>query len=309
MITTAGAPRTTDGVAELMRSVTRITLESRKLTNDVLAGAYLSVFRGTGVEFDDVREYAEGDDPRSVDWNVTARQGRPFVKRFTDERDLSVVFLLDVSRSMEGGFGTWSARETAARLIACLGLSAVRHHDKTGLIAFADGVVHQVAPKKGTNQVLRLVRDALALKPVAARADPALALRRAARTLPRHAILFLISDFLAGSTGNALAEAQRRHDVIAVRLLMPELTPPASGLMHCLDPATGRHQLMDWSDERVRMFHAARMAERRSSVQRELRRGRTDLIDVVVPPHPGRGTILRPLLRFFHQRALRGATR
>ena len=296
-------------VAELMRSVTRITLESRRLTNDVLAGAYLSVFRGTGVEFDDVREYAEGDDPRSVDWNVTARVGRPFIKRFTDERDLSVVFLLDVSRSMDGGFGAWSTRETAARIMACLGLSAVRHHDKTGLIAYADDVVHQVAPKKGTNQVLRLVRDALALPSQPTRAVSATALLRAARTLPRHAIIFLISDFLQGCPGPALAEAQRRHDVIAVRLLMPELAPPARGLMHCMDPVSGRTVLMDWSDARVRMQHAALMAERRHAVQRDFRHARTDLIEVAVPREPHRATILRPLLHFFHQRALRGAAR
>ncbi len=153
-----------DELAQLLAEVRRIDVQASRLVTSQIAGEYTSVFRGSGLEFDGVREYEEGDDPRIVDWNVTARTGRPYVKKFIDERELTVFFALDLSASMGGGFGVWSARQTAARICACLAFAAIRNNDKVGLIAFSDEVEKYVAANKGTGHVLRIVRDCLALR-------------------------------------------------------------------------------------------------------------------------------------------------
>ena len=305
----SGGPAAVADVAELLREVRRIEIESLRLANDVMAGGYLSVFRGAGIEFDEVREYAEGDDPRTIDWNVTARVGRPFIKKFVDERDLSVVFLLDVSASMDGGFGAWSARRVAARVAACLGLSAVKNHDKAGLVTFGAKVEKFVRPKKGVGQALRIVRDALAAPTVPGASRPDLALDYVARVLKRHAVVFLVSDFLTGDCGPALARAARRHDVVAVRIGVPELAPPSAGLMSVRDPETGRAAWIDWSSPAVRADYAARVARRRAAVVRELRRAKVDLMDVDVPRRFDRAALARPILKFFRMREERGARR
>jgi uncharacterized protein (DUF58 family) len=301
------APAAGASVAELLREVRRIEIESRRLTNNVMAGGYLSVFRGTGVEFDEVREYAEGDDPRTVDWNVTARAGRPFVKKFVDERDLSVVFLLDVSASMDGGFGEWSARRAAARIIAFLALAAVKNHDQAGFLAYGARVEKFVRPKKGVSQALRIVREGLATPASVEPARHDVALDFVARVLRRHAIVFLVSDFLTGGCGPALARAARRHDVIAVRIGTPELAPPAAGLMLVRDPETGAERRIDWSSPAVRADYAARVARRRAEVRQEFRRAEVDVMDVEIPRRLDRAALVRPLLRFFRMREERGA--
>jgi uncharacterized protein (DUF58 family) len=155
-------------LAELLKEVRRVTVLSDRLVDGALAGNYSSVFRGAGIEFDEVREYVEGDDPRAIDWGVTARIGRPFVKKYVDERELTVVFVLDLSPSMEAGFGPLSARRMAARVAACLALSAVRNHDRVGLVAFGDTIERYVPPATGRAHALRVVRDCLALPASAA---------------------------------------------------------------------------------------------------------------------------------------------
>src|SRR5262245_9122111 len=164
------------GLAELLADVRRIEVQSRRLATDVMAGGYLSVFRGAGLAFDTVREYAEGDDPRSVDWDVTARFGRPYVTAYGEARGAPLLFLFDLSASMGGGFGPESARHTAVRVLACLALSAVRNRDPVGLVAFGDDVVLHVPPGKGAGHALRIVRDALALPLRPGRTDPTSAL-------------------------------------------------------------------------------------------------------------------------------------
>lgn len=300
---------TAPALGELLREVRRIEIRSLRLTNDVMAGAYRSVFRGTGVEFDEVREYAEGDDPRTIDWNVTARAGRPFVKRYVDERDLAVVFLLDVTASAAAGFGARSVRETAALVTACLALSAAKNHDKVGFLAFGERVEKFVAPKKGVRHALRAVREAMTAPLRPGRARPDVALEFVARVLRRHAVVFLISDFLCDAPGPALARCARLHDVVAVRLLSPELTPPAAGLMRFADPETGRTYVVDWSSPAVREVYAERVALWRANTVRTLRKSRVDLMDVHVPREPRRAAVARPILRFFRERALRGAKR
>jgi uncharacterized protein (DUF58 family) len=296
-------------LAELLEEVRRIEVQSRRLVTDVMSGGYTSVFRGAGIEFDEVREYVEGDDPRSIDWNVTARMGRPYVKKYVDERELTVLFLLDLSASMTGGFGVWSARQMATRVCACLALSAVRNNDKVGLVAFSDTVDRYVPPDKGIGHALRVVRDCLALPGSSERTDFVPALELASSVVRRHAILFLVSDFLATGWRQALTLCARRHDVIAVRLLPPELAPPEAGLMRVRDPETGREHVIDWRSPRVRSVYEARVDAWRRRTEEELRRAGVDRMDVPLPRVPDKDAVARPILRFFRMRELRGAKR
>lgn len=294
---------------ELLKEVRRIEVQSSRLVTGVMAGEYHSVFRGAGIEFDELREYVEGDDPRTVDWNVTARVGRPQVKKFVDEREQTVLFLLDLSASMSGGFGPWSARQIAARVCACLAQAAVRNQDQVGLVAFSDKVDKFVPPARGAGHMLRIVRDCLALPGSSARTELRPALQLAARVARRHSILFLLSDFQTGGWRQAAQVCARRHDLIAVRLLAPELEPPAGGMMRLRDPESGEERVFDWSHGPSREAYRARVAAWRLQVERELRRAQVDRMDVPVPRTRGGDVVARPILEFFRMRELRGMKR
>lgn len=293
-------------LAAVLKEVRRIDVQTRRLVDEVMAGSYLSVFRGRGIEFDAVREYVEGDDPRSVDWNVTARMGRPFVKTFVDERELPVLFLVDLSASMDGGFAIWSARQMAARLVACLGAAALRNGDKIGMVAFSDGIDGFVPPKKGTAHMLRIVRDCLALPARGGASTLGPALEFAAGAVRRRAILFVISDFLSDGWSQAMAVCARRHDVVAVRVLGPELDLPRSGLLRVRDPESGQAAVLDTSNPRVREAYAERVAAWRAQTERALRRARVDRMDVPLPRVRHPQAVAGPILRFFRMRQLRG---
>ena len=294
---------------ELLKEVRRIEVHSRRLVTGAMAGGYNSVFRGSGIEFDEVREYVDGDDPRSVDWSVTARVGRPYIKKYVDERELTVLFLLDLSASMYGGFGAWSARQTAARVCACLALSAVTNNDKVGLIAFSRAIDRYVPPQKGIGHVLRIIRDCLALKGGSARTEIAPALEFAASVLRRRTIIFLVSEFLTSGWHDVIGLCARRHDLIAVRLLLPELAPSDYGLMRVRDPETGYESVIDWQNRRTRDAYAERAAAWRARTEEELRRAQVDLMDVPLPRKHDRDAVARPILDFFRMRELRGAKR
>jgi len=293
---------------ELLEEVRRIDVLSTRLVTDLIAGGYASVFRGTGIEFDGVREYVDGDDPRSVDWNVTARVGKPFVKKYVDERELTVLFLLDLSASMTGGFGPWSARQMAARICACLALTAIRNDDKVGLIGFTEKVDRYVAPKKGAGHVLRIVRDCLAYPGSSVRTDLEAALDFTQRVTRRRAVLFLVSDFLGSRGGDILTRCARRHDVIAVWLQTPELDLPRT-MLRTVDPETGRVALVDGRSRRVRRAYSHRVARWRESTEDDLRRAGVDIMDVPVPRVADRDAVARPILKFFRMREHRGARR
>ena len=296
-------------LAELLKEVRRIEVQSNRLVTDVMAGGYSSVFRGGGIEFDEVREYVEGDDPRSVDWNVTARVGRPFIKKYVEERELTVMFLLDLSASMTGGFALWSARQLAARVCACLALSAVRNDDKVGLIAFSEEVDKYVPPEKGIGHALAIVRDCLALPGGSQGTDLSPALEFAARVLNRRAILFLVSDFMTRDWQEALTRCARRHDVIAVRLLAPELLPLDAGLLRLRDPETGHAAVVDWKSPKVRKAYSASVLGWRKATEDGLRRAKVDLMDVPLPRAHQRDAVAGPILKFFRMRELRGTKR
>ncbi len=298
-----------DPLAELLAEVRRIQVHSRRLVRGVMSGGYASVFRGAGLSFESVREYAEGDDPRALDWNVTARMGRPYVKTFVEERDQTVLFLLDLSASMEGGFGPWSARGTAARVVACLAFAAVRGGDRVGLLGFSDRVRARVPPRRGEGHALRLVRDCLALSAPGGATDLGAALAEATRAARRHAVVFVVSDFLTQGYEQALARAARRHDVIAVRLLLPEHEAPPPGLVRVQDPETGRARVVDFGSARTRAVHAAAVQAWRRATEEACARARVDLLDVPVPRSPVRDAVAGPIVRFFRMRERRGAKR
>ena len=301
-------------VAELLAEVRRIEVHSTRLVRGVMAGSYRSVFRGTGIEFDEVREYQEGDDPRTVDWNVTARVGKPYVKKYVDERERTVVFAVDLSSSMDGGYGPHSARWTAARICGCLALTAAQNADRVGLIAFDDRVVHFVPPRKGRAHAVRIVRDCLALPSSGRRTDLVPALEFASRMLRRHAVLFVVSDFLASGYRRTLAACARRHDLVAVRLTAPEVDEGGilakAGMVRLSDPESGRRRVVDWGSRRVRRQYEQRVVEWRARQNREFVQSRVDRVDVPLAREAGgQDVVARALLGFFRARETRSLPR
>jgi uncharacterized protein (DUF58 family) len=296
-------------LAGILAEVRRVEVLGRRLAAGAIAGGYGSAFRGSGIEWDDVREYAEGDDPRAIDGSVTARMGRPFVRRHIEERERNLLFLLDVGESMEGGFGPWSAREVALRIVAGLALAAARHHDRAGLLAFGRSVAARVPLRRGSRHVLRILRDGLVLPPEPGPADVGAALDEAATSTRRHAIVFVLSDFLSAGWEEALARCARRHDVIAVRIRVPETDLPSAGLLRVRDPSSGRESWIDSSSPRVRAAFAAAAAAWRARTDAALRRAGADRIDVAVPRTRDHGAVAGPLARFFALRERRRARR
>jgi uncharacterized protein (DUF58 family) len=303
----------------LIAEVRRIEVQSRRLAQSVMAGGYHSVFRGAGVEFEEVREYVEGDDPRAIDWNVTARVGRPFIKKYVDERQRVLAFLLDLSPSMRGGFAAWSSRDVAARLIACLALSAVSHDDKVALLGFGSEVVHHVPPRRGQGHALRIVRDSLALATAPGLGDPEPALIAASRVLRRRSVVFLVSDFLFDSPARvagaplpfaaALRRCARRHDLIAVRITPPEALAPPAVRMTVRDPEGGGARRVDFAARGVRESFVTRAAAWRRDVDAELARAGVNVVDVAVPQFADVDAVSRPILQFFAMRERRGEKR
>jgi uncharacterized protein (DUF58 family) len=286
---------------ELLRHIRHIEIRSRRTVNDILAGQYESVFRGSGIAFEEVREYQPGDEVRTIDWNVTARMGHPFVKRFREEREQTVVLMVDVSASQAFGTAARWKNEVAAELSALLAFSAVRNNDKVGVILFSDHVEHFVAAAKGTSHVLRLIRDVLYFQPSGRGTDVAAALGYLSRVTHRRAIVFLLSDFLAAGYERSLRIAARRHEVVAVRLVDPrERELPPSGLVEVEDAETGRRFTMDTASPTFRRVYAQQSAERGAQFHQLCRTCNVDVIDVRTD-----GRYVDPLVRFFRQRERR----
>ena len=305
---------------ELLAEARRIQLRADRMVTDVMSGGYSSVFRGSGIEFDEVREFAEGDELRSVDWNVTARVGRPFVKKFVEERELSVLFLLDVSSSMS--FGTTpdknerrSVTSTAAMFVGCVAFAAARNNDKAGLITFAEDIERYVPAKKGRNHVLRLIREACETPEANQKTDFRRALDYAGRVQRKHAIVFVVSDFLGADCERELRLLSKRHEVIAVRLRDPFAAGldrvggdvarlPNAGLLHLLDPETNESVVVDTTSRRVREEVQRRWLAERTDFRDMCRRCGVDLLDV-----PTEGSVADPLVKFFRMREMRGRRR
>jgi uncharacterized protein (DUF58 family) len=271
--------------AEVLRQVRRIELRTRRLVNSRFQGEYHSVFKGQGIEFAEVREYEPGDDVRTIDWNVTARLGRPYVKKFVEERELTVFLAVDLSGSQQWGTRTRFKSELVAEVAATIALSAVRNNDRVGLLIFTDRIELLVPPRKGKRHVLRLIRELLAARAVGRSTDHALALRHLARMRSTRSILFLFSDFqVTGEWARferALAQAAFAHDVVAVNIADPgDLILPDVGLLEIVDPESGGRVTLDTSSKKVRERFATVVSEDRRRLARTLRRLAVDEIEI-----------------------------
>jgi uncharacterized protein (DUF58 family) len=287
---------------ELLQKVRRIHVKTGRKVDALLQGEYQSVFRGLGMEFEEVREYVPGDDVRSIDWNVTARMQRPFVKVHREERELVVMILVDVSPS--GDFGTRGRRknELAAELAATLAFAATRNHDKVGLLLFSDRVERFLPPKKGRGHVFRVIREVLDAHPEGRGTDLAQALSFLDRVVRKKAVVFVVSDFLdAPNFDVALSRVGRRHDLALFRVEDPgERELPDVGLLAVEDVETGGRSWVDTGDMGVRRFFARNAAEQARALETSLRKLGVDLVRIGT-----KDEVAAPLMRYFRARERR----
>ncbi|MBD3289810.1 DUF58 domain-containing protein [candidate division KSB1 bacterium] len=286
---------------EILKKVKRIEITTRGLVNDVFSGEYHSVFKGRGMEFSEVREYQIGDDIRTIDWNVTARMGHPYVKVFEEERELTVMLLVDVSSS--GNFGTYEQMkgEIAIEICALLAFSAIKNNDKVGLIIFTDRIEKFVPPKKGKTHVLRVLRELLAHKPEGTKTNIQEALEYLTRVTTRRSVVFLVSDFMDEGYEKALQIANKKHDIVAITVTDPrELSLPDVGFIELEDAETGEIVLVDTGHTETRTTYSTVTSERIRERTRLFQSLNTDHIDIKTNE-----SYVEPLIRFFRMRAKR----
>lgn len=296
---TAGVP------PEILRQVKLIELQTRGLVNSLFTGEYRSVFKGQGMEFSEVREYQPGDEVRTIDWNVTARMRKPFVKRYIEERELTVMLMVDLSGSERFGTVRRFKSELASELAAVLAMSAIRNNDRVGILLFTDRIEHVVPPRKGRRHVLRIIRDLLAFEPVGKGTDLAGAIDYLARMLSRKTIVFIVSDFVAPGVDQPLKILARRHDVVAVTVEDPSETRlPDVGVARFIDPESGRTVEIDTDNAGVRSAYERRVTDEKEERKHLLRRLAID----EVPVRTDAG-VVEPLLRFFRSRETRARRR
>ncbi|MBI70008.1 MAG: DUF58 domain-containing protein [Phycisphaerae bacterium] len=266
---------------ELFKKVRRIELRTSRLVDDVLAGSYHSAFKGRGMEFEEVRNYQIGDDVRAIDWNVSARFGEPYIKLFREERELTVMLLVDVSGSQSFGTHEQFKEDLVAEVCATLAISAIRNNDKVGLICFSDQVEAYIPPRKGTKHVLRVIRELLTVEPKSKKTDISAALDFLNKVQKKRSIAFLISDMQDHGWQLPLQIANRRHDVIAVQTNdCAELELPKVGMMRIVDPETGTTQTIDTSSQKVRKVWKQLAQERQIAIEQTIRRCKVDLLKV-----------------------------
>lgn len=264
---------------ELMKQVGRIRLITSRLVDERFAGAYHSVFKGRGIEFDEVREYVPGDDVRAIDWNVTARMGHPYIKRFSEERELTILFAVDTSGSLCAGSRERLKAETAAEITCLMALSAIKNQDNVGLLLFSDRIETYLPPRKGRTAVLRLVREVLAAEETGHGTDIAQALLFLNNVQKRRAVVFLISDFIAADYEAQLRVTARRHDLICCPISDPrEIDLPDVGLVELQDAESGAVMLVDTSSTAVRNRFAAQARREREELHTLFRRNKIDTI-------------------------------
>lgn len=288
---------------ELAKKIRYLEIFTRKAVNDVLAGEYGSVFRGRGMEFEEVREYQVGDDVRSIDWNVTARTGQPYVKRFVEERELTVLFLVDLSAS--GAFGSTRQvkNEVAAELCALLAFSAVKNNDKVGLVVFTDCIEMFIPPAKGSTHALRLIRELLGFKPGKLRTNIAAGIEYLGRITTKRSVVFLVSDFLGAGFEKQLRVLGKRHDVIAVSITDPrEIRMPDVGLVELEDAETGERILLDTGSAALRKRYEQLGSEQQARLRELFRSMNIDQIEVSTDRD-----YVRDLVKFFKARERRAA--
>jgi uncharacterized protein (DUF58 family) len=283
---------------DVVRQLKRVRIRARRAVESLAGGKYRSIFRGTGLAFEEVREYQPGDDVRAIDWNVTARMGHPFIKRHVEEREQTVFLMLDLSGSQQMGSGPRSKREALAELAAVLALGAVRDHDRVGLILFTDRIEVCLRPSKSNRHALRLVRDILFHQPREKGTSLKTALEFLIRIQRRRAVVFLFSDFIDTGFERSLKGVSKRHDCIAVRVTDPlEHDLPKAGLIQMTDPETGASVLVDTSSSKVREAFARQAADRTAAVKRTIQGAGAEFLDVRAD-----GSHLDALARFLRLR-------
>lgn len=287
----------------ILKKIRRLELKTRRLVESSFAGQYHSVFKGRGMNFEEVREYAPGDEIRSIDWNVTARMDKPFVKKFTEERELNVLLVVDVSASGEYGSIHASKRELAAEVAAILAFSAINNNDKVGLVLFSTGIELFIPPRKGRQHTLRLIRDMLYFQPKEKGTDVAGALDYVNRVLSRKAVVFLISDFLAEDFSRPLTIASKKHDLVALPVRDPgEDGLPEVGWVTFEDAETGRQVSVNTSSRAARNAFAAFEEKRRAEMKRLFSSRGVDVVPLSTDED-----YLVPLRNFFANRERRRA--
>lgn len=288
--------------SEVLKQIRSVELRAGHLVTDALAGNYLSAFKGRGMEFDEVREYSPGDDVRTLDWNVTARMGAPYVKILKEERELTLMLLVDVSPSLDFGSFARKKREVAAELAAVLAFLATRNQDKVGLLSFSDHVEAFTPPKKGRSHIWSIIRSVLTQKGRGKTTDLNAATQALLRYQSRRCTCFVISDFFAPDVGRVLAKAAKRHEVIAVQIEDPkEAVPPDVGVVAFRDLETGAYMEVDTSAKAWRRAFASGWAEREEQLRVELRRAGIGFFKVKTDS-PTTG----PLVSFLQARERRG---
>jgi uncharacterized protein (DUF58 family) len=286
---------------ETFRQVRRIHIRTRRLVDGAFAGEYHSVFKGRGMEFAEVREYVPGDDVRTIDWNVTARMGQPFVKQYIEERELTVMLLVDLSASGQFGSVSRFKSEIATELCALLALSAISNNDKVGLILFTDRIERFIAPQKGRNRALQVIREMLLFEPKGRGTDLGHALEYLHRVCRRRSVSFLLSDFLASGYERQLRLVHKRHDMVPICIADPrEMALPNVGLIMLRDLETGAYALVDTGSAAVRRGYRERREAAALARRRLFRSLGLDIIDVST-----RESYIHPLMRFFRLREKR----
>lgn len=267
---------------ELQHKIRHIQIRAKKAVTDILQGEYHSVFKGRGMEFDEVREYQPGDDIRTIDWNVTARTGIPHIKRYIEERELTVLLMVDLSASGQFGTTQQTKNEVAADLCGLLAFSAIRNNDKVGLLVFTDDIELYIPPRKGTRHVLQLIREVLKFQPKGKKTDIKLALNHIARLFKKKAVLFLLSDFRAEDFSSAIRAAAKRHDIVALSITDPaEISLPKAGMVEITDNETGEQLLVDSGSKRVRDNFARISATHRNELATRLKKQAIDHIPII----------------------------
>ncbi len=272
---------TDEQIEEMMARVRKLELKARRLVRESFSGEYLSSFRGQGLDFDDFREYQHGDEVRFIDWNVTARMNAPFVRKFREERELSVVIAVDVSGSADYGSVSLSKREVAAETAAVLGFSALHNGDKVGLLVFAHEPILFIPPEKGSRHLLRMIREILVAKPNKPGTSVSEACDFLVRTLRRKSLVFLISDFFSDPLEKPLGKLARKHETIALRVLDPlEAKLPKGGRVVMIDPETGFETLVNTNNPNLRMGYAKLMRRQLEGVSAIFKKHGIDSADL-----------------------------
>jgi uncharacterized protein (DUF58 family) len=285
--------------SELIKRVRKVEIKTRSLSRNIFSGEYHSAFKGRGMSFSEVRAYQYGDEVRDIDWNVTARTGDPHIKVFEEERELTIMLLVDISGSVHFGTGEQWKNEWIAELCAVIGFSALQNNDKVGLILFTDRVELYIPPKKGRQHLLRIIREILYYEPKGKKTDINVPLEYLSNVIKKKSIAFILSDFISPNFEETLRIAARRHDMIGMHIHDPsESVLPDAGLMRMRDAETGKTMIIDTSDPAVRHAMSLKYAQRVNDFKEQFRKNQTDTMSLVTDQ-----SYIQELHRFFKQRA------